>query len=511
MRKHRFEFCERRLLEDQKDESERVIWAYSDESYCHANHVGKSTWGLSEEAWQEAIMQDASDRAERGESLDVSSVSLAGLAEGGSAGGEATVRVVKPKSGKGNRAVIVDAISEYGRIMRTDPDTDTQVPVGKIWPAHVQTGDYHGNFNSLLYLRWMLFDLLPGLLETSKANGDRPVNFCIDHASYHASMGPTGVNVLSLKKNQLVELCQLFDVTEEDLDRCQVPKMANSKGGNDAPKVGENRKKAELAAFCLLLMPQERNQLQVLWACETKNRPHAERWCLDYEPSYHFELQATEHLWGIIKNMVAREPRYNLKEVIVALRQALVDVCTPKLCASLVNECRRFQHVFYKADVLVYGPGGEDEVHSCASSCCPHAVFMARSGPRGEAARAAPLFQCKGPCGFYYHEQCAMNDDRGVWNTNDRTCHCGCADGGDDGSVDGESDDETAPVESEDDEITDLTVDYDDDRHSKRVQAEVSAYNRALRLKLSGRDDRVQAMAGGKSGGATSNFNSSHR
>ena len=66
-------------------------------------------------------------------------------------------------------------------------------------------------------------------------------------------------------------------------------------------------------------------------------------------------------------------------------------------------------------------------------------------------------------------------------------------------------------VESGDDEITDLTVDYDDDRHMKRVQAEVSAYDRALRLRLSARDDRVKKMAGGKSGGDCSNFNSSRR
>jgi hypothetical protein len=72
------------------------------------------------------------------------------------------------------------------------------VPVGKVWPTHKSKGDYHGNFNTEMYMYWLFADAIPGCIELSRAHGDRPVTLIIDKAAYHVSMGPTGVNPFDL-------------------------------------------------------------------------------------------------------------------------------------------------------------------------------------------------------------------------------------------------------------------------------------------------------------------------
>lgn len=251
-------------------------------------------------------------------------------------------------------------------------------------------------------------------------------------------------------------------------------------------------------------MPQQRNQLEILFAEAVKTLPNGLEWKLVYEPSYHFELQATEHLWGIIKNHIARKPRYNLKEVIKALHAALEEKCTPALCKSLVDECRRFEQVFYQADLPVFGPGGSNEIHTCGSACCAHAPFLARAGPRGERARADELRKCGGDCGFYFHKQCALSGGGGLWEQDSKTCLCGCSAGP--GS--GESEDDTVEEEEDEDEIEDLTNPVYEQRRKEQIEKEITGFQQMLQRQLEGRDDVIKKAAQGRSGGDSKNLRS---
>ncbi len=72
--------------------------------------------------------------------------------------------------------------------------------------------------------------------------------------------------------------------------------------------------------------------------------------------------------------------------------------CTPVLCKSLIDECRRFEHLFYEADLQVFGPAGHDQEDTCGLACCALALLMPRSGKQGEMARKEAKRKCQGPC-----------------------------------------------------------------------------------------------------------------
>ena len=269
-----------------------------------------------------------------------------------------------------------------------------------------------------------------------------------------------------------------------------VPKMVRVPAN---PEPGEDRSPKDLAAFIAKIMPQQRNQIQVLWSELTKNLPNGPRWLIDYEPSYHFVLQATEHLWGISKGDVARKPQFSLAGVIDAVQKSLTQRCTPVLCKSLIDECRRFEHLFYEADLQVFGPAGHDQEDACGLACCALAPLMPRSGKQGEMARKEAKRKCQGPCGFWYHKQCALRGG-GAWEEVATTCLCGCADAGG-GSDEGES-------ESEDDDADDTTLAEEARARKKQatLQRQLEAFKSRLAPILAGRQNFNQGGSGGNKG-----------
>ncbi len=116
VRVSRFEFCKHSLEADELPLAERELRVYSDESYVHANHAGKTTWGLSEKAWQDAVHQDAVEKIAAGQDLSKTHIDMAGLADGG-----AKTPLVRQAciTSRRQMTVIVDMISEHGRVHRT--------------------------------------------------------------------------------------------------------------------------------------------------------------------------------------------------------------------------------------------------------------------------------------------------------------------------------------------------------------------------------------------------------
>jgi hypothetical protein len=123
VRVSRFVFCQRFLHNDTLSMEERVEYAFSDESYICGNHCGSTTWGLKPKAWLETVYKEIYDSPVAPALADIT---LAGCALPGG------VSVSVPKAGRGDRVVIVDAITREGRLMRKHVDGQVK-PCGKLW------------------------------------------------------------------------------------------------------------------------------------------------------------------------------------------------------------------------------------------------------------------------------------------------------------------------------------------------------------------------------------------
>ena len=103
---------------------------------------------------------------------------------------------VERPSGKGERLVIIDVISDQGRLGGASV----------VWHAKSSSGDYHGNFTAPMYLYWTRDALIPALerdhpwlKEFKSATPERKAQLraankavvvCLDGASYHFARHP---------------------------------------------------------------------------------------------------------------------------------------------------------------------------------------------------------------------------------------------------------------------------------------------------------------------------------
>jgi hypothetical protein len=175
--------------------------------------------------------------------------------------------------------------------------------------------------------------------------------------------------------------------------------------------------------------------------------------CLDEEPKYHFELQATEEGLGVVKVDAAMHPVYNLGMLMQRLKDGFARLWTPQLCFDLVQRrCREMEMLFFAEDVKKYGPGGRKEAHECASAHCTITQFQHAAAGPGAKSRAIELRKCSGDCGQYFHADCLVknrkidSEARAImWPVDGENCQCGCASGSDDSSG-GDSDSESAEI-----------------------------------------------------------------
>ena len=283
----RYRFVKRRMEEDRRaDPGMRPIRVYSDETYANANTNVGETWVLEEKAWRETVMRRAEEAIERGEETPAVS-SLAGMK------GHAGAHVQKKSSGRGGRAVIVNALyalppgvqdadlvdADGNHLPRAGPVED----VLTIWAASSSKGDYHGNFSNAIYLHWMDSKLMPALVALSKKHGGRPMTFIIDGASYHSAKYPSALDFSKMNKEELVEICGLIGVEIQHLDRVKTKEDT----GLDAVKADA------LKQFLRARFPPARSRAEVLFHdyLEREKVPNRELWVIDEEPAYHFELQ----------------------------------------------------------------------------------------------------------------------------------------------------------------------------------------------------------------------------
>lgn len=183
--------------------------------YSRSTH----SWTLTEKAWRDTVLAEAAEKTERGVPL-IAPTNTVGMAV------KSGAQLARPSSGKGGRAVIVNALfalpvdlsdQELSSIIGL-PVLAGPVPgVLTIWAAAHHLGDYHDNFTNSIYLHWLDSLLIPALIELSKKNNWRPITFIVDGASYHTASYPSSIEFSKLTREDCVLFCEALRVRNRDL------------------------------------------------------------------------------------------------------------------------------------------------------------------------------------------------------------------------------------------------------------------------------------------------------
>jgi len=189
-----------------------------------------------------------------------------------------------------------------------------------------------------------------------------------------------------------------------------------------------------LRALLSLKMPKQPNRIELilsqLVSAEPELRQFADRMVILYEPHYHFELQAIERAWGIIKGAVSRKPTYKLSTAVQQLEKEFRERLKPAVCKKLCDKVRRQGNTYLFHDLKRYGINGYEPDVMCCSSHCRWVSLDHKAGGEGSTARNLEVRVCQG-CGWGWHESCLINGMSTLhapkaWPKTGYTCWCGC-------------------------------------------------------------------------------------
>ncbi len=236
---------------------------YLDESYVNKNHSNDYTWYSEEEGpW-----------------------------------------IQKP-TGKGERLIIINAITEKG-----------WVPGAKlVFRSRKRTGDYHGQMNHDLFAKWFEEKLLANIPNASL--------IIMDNASYHnvlsAHSAPTG----ACKKERI----------RYWLEKNNIP-------------LPRDCLKAEMVELLNKIAPAPTYAIDDI---AERGGHHVLR-----TPPYHPELQPIETCWAVVKNTVARKCDFTMANLMVQIELAFDEV-SAKTCTGLIKKIRTVEDAFWEDDSTLY-------------------------------------------------------------------------------------------------------------------------------------------------------------
>lgn len=232
---------------------------YLDESYINKNHSNDNTWYFEEDG----------------------------------------IIIGKP-TGKGDRLIIVDAITKDGWV----PNTRL------VFKASKKTGDYHANMNWDNFSEWFQEKLLKNIPENSL--------IIMDNAAYH---------------NVLAE--EAFPKKSHSVKR-----LREWLSNNEIPWT-QDMLKSELFELC------SRFATKPEFLIDTIARKHGHS--ILRTPPYHPELQPIETCWAIVKNHVAQHNDCTMKKVRILLEEGFAKV-TAKTCQKLIKKVNIQEDIFWTED-----------------------------------------------------------------------------------------------------------------------------------------------------------------
>jgi transposase len=203
-------------------------------------------------------------------------------------------------TGKGERIILVDAISHTG-----------WVPQARLtFKASKKTGDYHANMNQQNFVRWFQEYLLPNIPEESV--------IILDNAPYH--------NVL---------IADAFPKKSHSVKR-----FREWLSDNAIPWTPDMLK-VELFELCSRFAPQPELLIDTI--------AHEAGHSILRTPPYHPELQPIETCWAIVKNHVAQHNDCTMQKVWSLLEEGFGKV-TNKTCQKLIQKIYAQEDAFWYED-----------------------------------------------------------------------------------------------------------------------------------------------------------------
>ena len=210
---------------------------------------------------------------------------------------------VQKPTGKGERLIIVNAVTEKG-----------WVPGAMLtFKSTKKTGDYHGQMNYGLFLKWFTERLLPNIPQKSL--------IIMDNAAYHNNLAPHSAPTPTSKKDEI----------HDWLIRNGIP-------------VRDDCLKAELVEMLKRMAPTPTYAIDVV----AEEAGHS----VLRTPPYHPELQPIETCWAIVKNHVARSGDFTMAGLVKELEIGFQQV-TSKTCSGLIRRLRKVEDCFWNDDAAL--------------------------------------------------------------------------------------------------------------------------------------------------------------
>lgn len=207
---------------------------------------------------------------------------------------------IQKPTGNGERLIIMNAMTKDGWV----PEAKT------VFKSTKKTGDYHGQMNATIFQKWFKEKLIPNIPKNSY--------IILDNAAYH--------NVLS--------------ESSAPTSGCSKGRIRDWLAANKVP-CSADALKAELIETLIKIAPEPTYVIDAI----ARQYGHE----VVRTPPYHPELQPIEICWGVVKNEVARNCKFTMKELEAQLKTAF-DKVTATTCVKIIEKIRKVEDQFWIED-----------------------------------------------------------------------------------------------------------------------------------------------------------------
>ena len=180
-----------------------------------------------------------------------------------------------------------------------------------IFKSTKKTGDYHGQMNWVLFKKWFQEMLLPNIPKHSL--------IIMDNAPYHNILSDHSPPTHQSSKKKISEWL------EHNKIYCR-----------------DDCLKSELIEVLKKMAPEP------IYAVDEIATAHGHK--VLRTPPYHPELQPIETCWGVVKNHVARNCDFTVKNLIKQLDCGFGKV-TKKTCSKIISKIRGVEDEFWVSDM----------------------------------------------------------------------------------------------------------------------------------------------------------------
>lgn len=216
---------------------------------------------------------------------------------------------INKPSGKGERFIILNAITENGWVKGTQ----------LVFQAKKRTGDYHGSMDEKNFIKWFKSQLLPNI--------DNNSVIIMDNAPYHNVYKEDGVPPLTSRKTELQKWLTNSDIEfNDDFLRIQLIDLI--------------RQHRPVREYKLDYMLQNDS--------EYKNRNIE----ILRTPQYHPELQPIEKCWAVMKQYMGQHCDFTLDGLRKNLDSAWKKV-TPETMKGIIKKMEYWENYHFEQDSIL--------------------------------------------------------------------------------------------------------------------------------------------------------------